>query len=150
MLELLSPAGSKEALTAAVQNGADAVYLGLGDFNARRGAKNFTEADLAPAVEYCHVRGVKVYLTMNTLLTDRELPAAARQALLAAEEPIHRYSHPIPQAASCAAAPVFEPAGEVSTQVLEQLACQSQLLVDLLGAVNSLTAALLCRQQQSY
>ncbi len=74
---------------------------------------------------------------------------AARQALLTAEEPIHRYSHPIPQAASCAAAPVFEPAGEVSTQVLEQLACQSQLLVDLLGAVNSLTAALLCRQQQS-
>ncbi len=85
MLELLSPAGSKEALTAAVQNGADAVYLGLGDFNARRGAKNFTEADLAPAVEYCHVRGVKVYLTMNTLLTDRELPAAARQALLASD-----------------------------------------------------------------
>lgn len=85
MLELLSPAGSKEALTAAVQNGADAVYLGLGDFNARRGAKNFTEADLAPAVEYCHVRGVKVYLTLNTLLTDRELPAAARQALLASD-----------------------------------------------------------------
>ncbi len=85
MLELLSPAGSKEALTAAVQNGADAVYLGLGDFNARRGAKNFTEADLAPAVEYCHVRGVKVYLTMNTLLTDRELPAAARQSLLASD-----------------------------------------------------------------
>ena len=77
MLELLAPAGSMEALTAAVQNGADAVYLGLGDFNARRNAKNFTEADLAPAVSYCHLRGVKVYLTLNTLLTDRELPAAA-------------------------------------------------------------------------
>ncbi len=77
MLELLSPAGSPEALTAAVQNGANAVYLGFGDFNARRNAKNFTEADLAPAVSYCHLRGVKVYLTLNTLLTDRELPAAA-------------------------------------------------------------------------
>lgn len=77
MLELLSPAGSPEALTAAVQNGANAVYLGFGDFNARRNARNFTEADLAPAVSYCHLRGVKVYLTLNTLLTDRELPAAA-------------------------------------------------------------------------
>jgi len=85
MLELLSPAGSPEALTAAVQNGADAVYLGLGDFNARRNAKNFTEADLAPAVSYCHLRGVKVYLTLNTLLTDRELPAAAEQARLASQ-----------------------------------------------------------------
>ena len=85
MLELLSPAGSPEALTAAVQNGADAVYLGLGDFNARRNAKNFTEADLAPAVAYCHLRGVKVYLTLNTLLTDRELPAAAEQARRAAQ-----------------------------------------------------------------
>ena len=77
MLELLAPAGSMEALTAAVQNGADAVYMGFGDFNARRNAKNFTEADFASAVSYCHLRGVKVYLTLNTLLTDRELPAAA-------------------------------------------------------------------------
>ncbi len=80
MLELLSPAGSMEALTAAVQNGADAVYLGFGDFNARRNAKNFTEADFASAVSYCHLRGVKVYLTLNTLLTDRELPPAAQLA----------------------------------------------------------------------
>ena len=77
MLELLAPAGSMEALTAAVQNGADAVYMGFGDFNARRNAKNFTEADFASAVSYCHLRGTKVYLTLNTLLTDRELPAAA-------------------------------------------------------------------------
>ena len=76
MLELLAPAGSREALEAAVQNGADAVYLGFGDFNARRNAKNFTEADFASAVSYCHLRGVKVYLTLNTLLTDRELPLA--------------------------------------------------------------------------
>ena len=85
MLELLSPAGSMDALVAAVQNGADAVYMGYGDFNARRNAKNFTEADFASAVSYCHLRGVKVYLTLNTLLTDRELPAAADLARRASE-----------------------------------------------------------------
>ena len=80
MLELLAPAGSMEAVTAAVQNGADAVYMGYGDFNARRNAKNFTREAFAAAVSYCHLRGVKVYLTLNTLLTDRELPQAARLA----------------------------------------------------------------------
>lgn len=85
MLELLAPAGSMEALTAAVQNGADAIYMGFGDFNARRNARNFTEADFAAAVSYCHLRGVKVYLTLNTLLTDRELPAAADLARRAAQ-----------------------------------------------------------------
>ena len=78
MLELLAPAGSPQALMAAVQNGADAVYLGFGDFNARRNAKNFSEEEVAAAVSYCHMRGVKVFLTLNTLLTDRELPAAAQ------------------------------------------------------------------------
>ena len=77
IMELLSPAGSYEALLAAVQNGADAVYMGLGGFNARRSARNFTDEDFARAVDYCHERGVKVYLTLNTLLTDRELPEAA-------------------------------------------------------------------------
>ena len=76
MLELLSPAGSMEALRAAVQNGADAVYMGYGDFNARRNAKNFTEEEFAAAVSYCHLRGCKLYLTLNTLATDRELPGA--------------------------------------------------------------------------
>ena len=76
-MELLAPAGSREALLAAVQNGADAVYMGLGSFNARRGARNFTDEDFAHAVEYCHLHGVRVYLTLNTLLTDRELPEAA-------------------------------------------------------------------------
>ena len=80
MLELLAPAGSMEALTAAVQNGADAVYLGYGDFNARRNAKNFTWEEAAQAVSYCHLRGCKVHLTLNTLLTDRELPGAAEVA----------------------------------------------------------------------
>ncbi|MCR1910303.1 U32 family peptidase [Flavonifractor plautii] len=80
MLELLAPAGSMEAVAAAVQNGADAVYLGYGDFNARRNAKNFSEEEFAAAVSYCHLRGAKVYLTLNTLLTDRELPKAAEVA----------------------------------------------------------------------
>jgi len=77
MLELLSPAGSMEALRAAVQNGADAVYLGAGAFNARMGARNFSIEELREAVVYAHVRGVKIHLTLNTLVTDREMPAAA-------------------------------------------------------------------------
>jgi len=72
MLELLSPAGSMDALKAAVQNGADAVYLGCGTFNARQGAKNFTPQTLVEAVKYCHVRGVAVHLTLNTLVSDKE------------------------------------------------------------------------------
>ena len=72
MLELLAPAGSMEALRAAVQNGANAVYLGCGSFNARQGAKNFTPQMLPEAVKYCHVRGVAVHLTLNTLVSDRE------------------------------------------------------------------------------
>ena len=85
MIELLSPAGSMDALRAAVQNGADAVYLGCGSFNARAGARNFTIEELQQAVSYCHVRGVKVHLTVNTLTTDREQRAVAeliRQAAL--------------------------------------------------------------------
>lgn len=76
-MELLSPAGHWEAMVAAVQNGANAVYMGVGEFNARRGAKNFSEEEYTAAIAYCHLRGVKVYLTLNTLLTDRELVAAA-------------------------------------------------------------------------
>ena len=72
MLELLAPAGSMDALRAAVQNGANAVYLGCGLFNARQSAKNFTTQTLTEAVKYCHVRGVKVHLTLNTLVSDRE------------------------------------------------------------------------------
>ncbi len=85
MLELLSPAGSPEAVIAAVQNGADAVYLGMGDFNARRGAKNFTNEEFAKAVTYCRVRGCKVYVTLNTLVNDREMGAAVDAARLASE-----------------------------------------------------------------
>lgn len=72
MLELLAPAGSMEALRAAVQNGANAVYLGCGQFNARQSAKNFTLQTLTEAIKYCHVRGVAVHLTLNTLVSDKE------------------------------------------------------------------------------
>lgn len=86
MIELLAPAGSMEALHAAVQNGANAVYLGSGTFNARQGAKNFTAQSLSEAVKYCHVRGVQVHLTLNTLVSDKEtgeLCELIRQAALA-------------------------------------------------------------------
>ena len=78
--ELLSPAGSPESLRAAVQNGANAVYLGWGEFNARRGAKNFSDEEFAEALRYCHARNVRVFLTLNTLVTDRELPRALETA----------------------------------------------------------------------
>lgn len=74
--ELLAPAGSPESLRAAVECGADAVYLGWGSFNARQSAKNFSDEEFAAALEYCRLRGVRVYLTLNTLVSDRELDAA--------------------------------------------------------------------------
>ena len=83
--ELLAPAGGQEALVAAVQSGADAVYMGFGAFNARRSARNFSDEEFRAAVSYCHLRGVKVYLTLNTLVTDRELPALAAEARTASE-----------------------------------------------------------------
>ncbi len=75
--ELLAPAGNWESLVAAVENGADAVYLGGRLFNARQSAGNFTREELARAVEFAHVRGVKVYVTVNTLLDELELDEAA-------------------------------------------------------------------------
>ncbi len=86
MIELLSPAGSPESVIAAVQNGADAVYLGLGNFNARRGAKNFTDEEFAKAARYCRVRGCKVYVTLNTLVGDREMRDVVEAARLASDE----------------------------------------------------------------
>ena len=83
--ELLAPAGGQEALVAAVQSGADAVYMGFGAFNARRSARNFSDEEFRAAVSYCHLRGVKVYLTLNTLVTDRELPLLVEEARIASE-----------------------------------------------------------------
>ncbi len=80
MLELLAPSGSPDAVIAAVQAGADSVYFGYEDFNARRNATNFTPEQVAQAISYCHLHGVKAYITLNTLVTDRELPRAAEMA----------------------------------------------------------------------
>jgi len=71
--EILAPAGAMEQLYAAVRCGADAVYLGATGFNARRNAANFDEETLPQAVSYCHGRGVKVHVTVNTLVMDSEM-----------------------------------------------------------------------------
>ena len=74
--EILAPAGSLEALKAAVRSGANAVYLGGKAFNARRNASNFDDGELKNAVDYCRKRNVKVYLTLNTLISDSEMQTA--------------------------------------------------------------------------
>lgn len=71
--EILAPVGAEEQLKAAVRCGANAVYLGTGNFNARRNAENFTADTLKNTVDYCHLRNVKVYITLNTLIFDKEL-----------------------------------------------------------------------------
>lgn len=70
--EILAPAGSMESLEAAVRAGADAVYVGGKRFSARNGAENFSEDELASAADYCHLRGVKLYLAVNTIISDDE------------------------------------------------------------------------------
>lgn len=73
-IEILAPVGGMEQLTAAVRSGADAVYFGAGGFNARRNAENFADEEFLSAVKYCRERNVKAYITLNTLITDREIP----------------------------------------------------------------------------
>lgn len=75
-VELLAPAGGPEALVAAVNNGADAVYLGLPDLNARRGAANFDLTSLEEAARFAHLRGARVYLTANVVVLEAELASA--------------------------------------------------------------------------
>ena len=74
--EVLSPVGNGEMLVAACRAGADAVYLGAKEFSARRNAENFDDNALKEAVKYCHIRGVKVYLTLNIQIKDGELSSA--------------------------------------------------------------------------
>lgn len=73
-MELLSPAGDREALIAAVENGADAVYLGGKTLNARRGAGNFDDDELKWAADYLHERGKRMYVTVNTVVKQEEMP----------------------------------------------------------------------------
>ena len=71
-IEILAPAGSFETLKAAVLNGADAVYAGGNRFGARAYAVNFTEEELLEAIDYIHLHGRKIYLTVNTLVKENE------------------------------------------------------------------------------
>ena len=84
--ELLAPAGDWECVRAAVENGADAIYFGLDKFNARMRANNFTEADLPKLMEFLHRRGVKGYVTFNTLIFENEMAEAEQflRAIIAA------------------------------------------------------------------
>ena len=84
-LKLLSPVGDFPSLTAAINNGADAIYLGSKLFNARRLANNFTTEELQKAVQYAHLNNVKVYLTLNTLIKNHEIPALLNQISIAAQ-----------------------------------------------------------------
>lgn len=79
-IEVLAPAGTMEALKAAVLNGADAIYCGGSNFGARAFAGNFDHDEMNEAVDYCHLYGVKLYVTMNTLLYEDEIEAAMQEA----------------------------------------------------------------------
>ena len=78
--EVLSPVGNNAMLEAAVRSGADAVYLGAKEFSARRNAENFGTDELKKAVEYCHIRNVKVYLALNIIIKDSEMSSAVKLA----------------------------------------------------------------------
>ncbi len=89
--ELLSPAGSKEAFCAAIDGGADAIYVGGASFNARINAKNFTEDELRESIKLAHLYGVKVYQTVNTMLYGRELDDFLRAAERSANDGIDAF-----------------------------------------------------------
>ena len=79
-VELLAPAGGPEQFKAAVNAGADAIYLGGSLFNARIGAGNFTLEEMKEALDYGHLRGVRIYVTLNTLMNDDDIPKALKYA----------------------------------------------------------------------
>ncbi len=84
-IELLAPAGKWEALVAAVQNDADAIYLGEQSFSARKNAGNFTWDEIKKATAYCHARGVRVFLALNTLIAENELADFEKSVIKAAK-----------------------------------------------------------------
>ena len=79
MKELLSPAGNMESLKAAIHGGADAIYIGMKNFGARKFANNFDDDELIEAVKMCHLYGVKLYVTMNTVIKDNEVEDFLKQ-----------------------------------------------------------------------
>ena len=84
-IEILAPAGGMDSVIAAVRSGADAVYVGGKSFSARASARNFDYSELCGAVEYCHIHGVKLYLTVNTIVFDEEFEKLAAAIRAAAE-----------------------------------------------------------------
>ena len=84
-MELLAPAGNMECLKAAVWAGADAVYFAGKLFGARSYADNFSDEELEEAVDFCHLHGVKAYITVNTLVSDREIPEALKYVKMLCE-----------------------------------------------------------------
>ena len=87
-IEILSPAGGPDSVIAAVRSGADAIYIGAKTFSARAGAHNFDEEEMRECVRYCHERGVKVHLALNTLIFDDEMETALALARSAAKADI--------------------------------------------------------------
>ena len=79
-IELLAPAGGKAQFIAAVENGADAIYIGGKNFSARAGAQNFSDEEAEEAIDYGHLRNVRTYVAMNTLMDDSDLKPAYEQA----------------------------------------------------------------------
>ena len=84
-IEILAPAGGFDSVISAVRSGADAVYLGEKSFSARASAQNFDDEELKKAVAYCHIHGVKVYVTINTLIFDDEFTKLKKAIISAAE-----------------------------------------------------------------
>ncbi len=128
--ELLAPVGSPEALIAAVRCGADAVYLGAGRFHARQHTKPFDDVALDEAVRYCHARGVKVHMTLNTLVHEREMTSALRDAERAAALGIDAL---IVQDRGLAAA-IHRAAPELVLHASTQLSCHTPEGVNRLAA----------------
>ncbi len=140
--ELLAPAGSMPALVAAVNAGADAVYVGGKSFSARAFAKNFDTDELTLAVRYCHLRGVKLYVTVNTLIYDKELDSAVEyvrelykigvDAIIAADTGLlYRLKNELP---------------EMEVHLSTQLSLNNTLGVDFAGKVFGAKRAVLARE----
>ncbi len=91
MIEILAPCGGEDCLSAALNTGADAVYLGVTAFSARKNAKNFTFEQLDEAIKQCRVSGVKVYVAMNTLIFDNEMDEAVRTAKILYEKGVDAF-----------------------------------------------------------
>ena len=126
--ELLAPAGSPEALEAAVSAGADAVYLGGSRFNARMNAHNFDAAALREAVTFAHRMGTRIYLTLNTLVWDRELSDALKAAYEAASAGVDALIMADPGAAALIRASLPELPLHASTQLSGHNASVGQVL----------------------